>query len=124
MLHPEARAWLDRVLAGGWVPRRTLTPEAARAQLKNTRIAAAPREIHDVQDHIVDGPGSPFAVRIYRPSAAAVLPVVMFFHGGGWVLGDLELGPHAGERAAQLVGRVRHERALPGTGRGEPVVGG
>ncbi len=91
MLHPEARAWLDRSLAAGWVPRRTLTPEAARAQLRNARVRPEARPIHEVRDHTVDGPGGPFEVRVYRPSATAPLPVTMFFHGGGWVLGDLDL---------------------------------
>ena len=91
MLHPEARAWVDRVLSNGWVPRHTLTPELAREQLRNTRIAPLARPLYDVRNHTIDGPGGPLKVRVYRPSDAEALPITMFFHGGGWVLGDLEL---------------------------------
>jgi acetyl esterase len=47
--------------------------------------------VHSVSDRTIpsiDGP--PIPVRIYRPSPAAGLPIVVWFHGGGWVLGNLE----------------------------------
>lgn len=48
-------------------------------------------ELHDVQDsHIPARDGFPIPVRIYRPSAAKGLPLILNFHGGGWVLGNLQ----------------------------------
>ena len=45
--------------------------------------------VHSVEDLMIDGPDSSIPVRIYRPSAAPA-PVHLHFHGGGWVIGDLE----------------------------------
>jgi len=43
------------------------------------------------QDHRIDGPDGPIALRLYRPpSPKSVLPVVVFIHGGGWSVGDLD----------------------------------
>lgn len=53
------------------------------------------RPVHQglrVEDRTIDGPAGPIALRLYWPPEAgdAALPVVMFFHGGGWVVGDLD----------------------------------
>ena len=45
--------------------------------------------VHSVEDLMIDGPDSAIPVRIYRPSAAPA-PVHVHFHGGGWVIGDLD----------------------------------
>jgi acetyl esterase len=44
----------------------------------------------DIEDRLIPGRQSPLPVRIYRPIQEANLPVVVFFHGGGWVLGGLD----------------------------------
>lgn len=46
--------------------------------------------LHEIRDASVPGPAGDIPVRIYRPSDAADLPVLCFYHGGGWVQGDLE----------------------------------
>ncbi|MFS2056229.1 alpha/beta hydrolase, partial [Variovorax sp. CT11-76] len=45
-----------------------------------------------VRDLAADGPHGPIPVRIYRPlaSGAGPLPVLVYYHGGGWVIGDLD----------------------------------
>ncbi|WP_396918252.1 alpha/beta hydrolase [Mycolicibacterium sp.] len=53
------------------------------------------REIHPevvAENRTIDGPAGPVPVRIYRPPAAdgEILPVVVFIHGGGWSVGDLD----------------------------------
>ena len=45
--------------------------------------------VHSVEDRMIDGPAGAIPVRIYRPSAAPV-SVHVHFHGGGWVIGDLD----------------------------------
>jgi acetyl esterase len=45
--------------------------------------------VHSVEDLMIDGPAGAIPVRIYRPSAAPA-PVHVHFHGGGWVIGDLD----------------------------------
>ncbi|CAN3128777.1 alpha/beta hydrolase [Mycobacterium sp. smrl_JER01] len=59
------------------------------------RFAALPRSpLHpevSAQDRTIDGPGGSIPVRIYHPpSDATTLPVVVFIHGGGWTVGDLD----------------------------------
>lgn len=91
LLDPEARIVLERLRRSGWVPRHTLSPAEAREQLRRTASSAPSRPLHDVRDHVIDGPGGALPLRVYRPSTAAPLPALLFFHGGGWVLGDLDL---------------------------------
>src|SRR5258707_13550711 len=71
----------------------TLSPEEARAAMAASRKAAAvePPEIFQTQDFEIPINGHAVKARLYRPVASvAALPMLVFFHGGGWVLGDLE----------------------------------
>jgi acetyl esterase len=43
-----------------------------------------------IADRTIPGPGGPLAIRIYTPRGTRPFPVVVFFHGGGWVVGDLD----------------------------------
>jgi acetyl esterase len=43
-----------------------------------------------VEDVELPGPAGPLPARIYRPAAEGGLPTVVFFHGGGWVIGDID----------------------------------
>ncbi|MFI5296964.1 MAG: alpha/beta hydrolase [Polyangiales bacterium] len=66
---------------------------AARAEfrLQSVAFGGAPIEVGSVTDRTVDGPGGPIRVRRYVPeSPARALPMMIFAHGGGFVLGDLE----------------------------------
>jgi acetyl esterase len=63
------------------------TPTEARAQAAlMAQFAPPPPEVHEVRD--LEAAGLP--ARLYRPSGAAGLPLVVYFHGGGWVIGSLE----------------------------------
>lgn len=54
-------------------------------------LVTAPRTpIHAVDDRVMPGPAGPLNVRIYRPTSVARLPAIVFCHGGGFVLGDLD----------------------------------
>ena len=46
--------------------------------------------VHAVEDRTIPGPAGEIPVRVYRPSAATGLPVLVYLHGGGWVICDLE----------------------------------
>lgn len=73
---------------------RRLPPHVPLAALRdgaNAFMTSAPRpSIHAVRDLTVPGLGGPIAVRLYRPSSEPDLPVILFVHGGGFLLGNLE----------------------------------
>jgi acetyl esterase len=70
----------------------TMTPQSARDALRAlaaSRAAVPPPQVARVDDGHVKGAAGPLAARVYRVSAEPS-PTVVFFHGGGWVAGDLE----------------------------------
>jgi len=70
----------------------TMTPQSARDALRAlaaSRAAIPPPQVQSVSDRQVKGAAGPLAARVYRVSHEAS-PTVVFFHGGGWVAGDLE----------------------------------
>jgi acetyl esterase len=94
MLHPQARALLDFIEARGIPPTHTLSPADARTFYRERRVATQPlpAEVAEVRDLAADGPHGTIPVRLYRPlgSGAGPLPVLVYYHGGGWVIGDLD----------------------------------
>jgi len=94
-LDPQAKAVIDLVIKSGRPPYHTLSPKDARQMFRDTRPASTPPapEIGTVKDMTVEGGAGPIAARLYRPQgvpASTALPGLVFFHGGGWVIGDLE----------------------------------
>ena len=70
----------------------TMTPQSARDALRAlaaARAAVPPPEVESVSDIKVKGAAGPLAARVYR-NGQDKSPTVVFFHGGGWVAGDLE----------------------------------
>jgi acetyl esterase len=61
-----------------------------RAGNKAYLITAPRTPIHAVDDRVLPGPAGPLNVRIYRSTSVARLPAIVFCHGGGFVLGDLD----------------------------------
>ena len=126
MLHPQARALLDFIEARGIPPTHTLSPADARAFYRERRAATQPlpAEVAEVRDLAADGPHGPIPVRLYRPlgaGGAGPLPVLVYYHGGGWVIGDLdthdvlcrELANGAGCAVAAVDYRMGPEHRFP-----------
>jgi acetyl esterase len=99
MLHPQARALLKLIDELGVPPTHTLTPQDARAFYRERRTFTQPDppEVGEVRALEAAGPHGPIPLRLYRPKradgtpgGAAALPVLVYFHGGGWVIGDLD----------------------------------
>jgi acetyl esterase len=97
MLHPEARALLDLIEERKLPPMHTLTPAEARAFYRERRSFTQPAapDVASVRDTQCDGPHGPIPLRVYRPigatrDGAATLPVLVYYHGGGWTIGDLD----------------------------------
>ena len=67
-----------------------ITIDVMRAANKAFLVAVPKTPVHSIEDVSIEGPKGPLALRIYRPSAARDLPAILFCHGGGFVLGDLD----------------------------------
>lgn len=93
-LDPQAEAILQAVRQAGLPEFWQLTPDQAREQYaQRVKRVEWRTEVHQVTDRRIEGPGSAIALRIYRPRAnqpGERLPALVFYHGGGWVIGDLE----------------------------------
>ena len=53
-------------------------------------LKGPPEAVHTVEDLSIEGPGGDLALRLYHPGGAA-RPLLVYLHGGGWVIGDLEI---------------------------------
>jgi len=89
---PEIQALLDQVAASGRPPLQDQSVEQARAF--HDRDAAAlngpASPVAAVGDRLVPGPAGELPVRVYTPEGEPPFPIVVWFHGGGWVVGSLD----------------------------------
>ena len=66
-------------------------PAVSRAQLREMTFGFGGPQIHvGVSDLSIPGPAGPIPARHYRPATSGPAPLVVFYHGGGWVIGDLD----------------------------------
>ena len=91
-LEPQTKALLDAMRASGAsLDFGPMPASEARRKLAQTPMARGDAEpVAQVEDRTIPGPGGEIPVRIYTPDAAGPLPALVYFHGGGWVLGDLD----------------------------------
>jgi acetyl esterase/lipase len=91
VLEPKTQAFVDALAAQGGKPLYELSYADARKVLEDAQKAASVTKLPaDVEDKVFPvGPTGQTSVTIYRPKGAkGTLPVVMYYHGGGWVLGS------------------------------------
>lgn len=91
-VHPQVAALLERVARSPLPPYHTVTPFVARRLYRDTRAALSPKAPEVAETRLVIAEG-PVALRAYRPAGAGAaerLPALVFFHGGGWTIGDLD----------------------------------
>jgi acetyl esterase len=90
-LDPQARTFLDMLAAAGTPPLTEATPEEARtAMAMMMMLGGQPEQRATTEHRVIPGPGGDFPVRVYRPDGPGPHPVVVFFHGGGFVIGGIE----------------------------------
>jgi len=89
---PHIVPLLDLIAAAP--PMHEGSPADAREAFRKLTVEARQPEqvvpVDSVEDVEVPGPDGPLAARVYRPAAPGPVPTVVLFHGGGWVIGDLE----------------------------------
>ena len=88
---PDVTILLETMASLGLPPLQTMTPEEAR---DFTRAAAAARpdgpEVGEVLDGTFPGADGDLAYRLFRPSTPGPHPIIVYYHGGGWVLGSAD----------------------------------
>ena len=94
MLHPQAKALLKLMEERGVPPTHTLSPpDARRFYLERRHVTQPPPpDVGEVKSLQATGPHGAIAMRLYRPLTPGdgPAPVLVYFHGGGWVIGDLD----------------------------------
>ncbi|MRH41158.1 alpha/beta hydrolase fold domain-containing protein [Aquibacillus halophilus] len=87
-LDPQAKLVLDQIKKANNPPKSELSPEKAR-KIAGTNHPLEKPEVGRVEDRTIPGPDGEIPVRIYTPHGQGPFPALIYFHGGGWVLGDL-----------------------------------
>lgn len=91
-LDPRVEAMLQQQEEQG-VPRlETMTPEEARSFITAAanELAGPPTEVASVEELNAIGPGGQIPIRVYTPKGEGPFPVLIYYHGGGWVFGSLD----------------------------------
>ena len=91
-LHPKAKELLEQFAASGIPPLGTLPVAETRALYDsgNVALTGLPEPLAEVDDRSIPGPAGEIPIRIYTPQAPGPLPLLVYFHGGGWVICSLE----------------------------------
>ena len=97
---PEMQAVLDKLAELGAKPLHTLTVEQARAQptpadavaavMAENGIDAGPAAAIATRDILIPGPAGDIMARVYTPAGAGPFPVIVYYHGGGWVIANID----------------------------------
>jgi len=105
-LDPECRMLMDQ-MQGAMRPFNEMSVAEARAAITALATAAgAPEPVAQVEDRTIPGPAGEIPIRVYRPEGQEALPVLVYFHGGGWVIGNLETHDPLCRHLANAVGCV------------------
>ncbi len=122
-LDAHVKALLDQMASLGAPKLWEIGPQAARAAMKLSIFRTNDEPIGAVEDKSFAGPAGAVGVRVYTPVSvrAPLLPGLVFFHGGGFVLGDLEthdglcrsLANESGCRVVSVDYRLAPEHPFP-----------
>ena len=90
-LDPQVARIIEKVAAQDLKPLHVLSPEVAREQMRLLAIGGRRDEVAAVEEIVVDTVDARLPARVYRPlRCESTPPVVVYYHGGGWVIGDLD----------------------------------
>ena len=88
-LDPQVEKVMEQVAALGLPAPNTVSPAEARANALMRPRATGP-DVAKVENRTIPGPDGEVPVRIYTPEGDGPFPILAWYHGGGWVIGDLE----------------------------------
>ena len=89
-LDPHAAEYLRETNQPDAPPVSTLTPAAMREAIvgRIKDFGGLPETVANVGDRQITGPAGSIPIKIYTPEGSGPFPILVYFHGGGWVLGD------------------------------------
>lgn len=89
-VHPQAQQILDGKAAAGGPPLWELTPDEARAGVEaNNAVIPAGPDVESVRDIVIPSQAGGMPARLYSPASPAP-GLIVYYHGGGWVVGSLD----------------------------------
>lgn len=122
-LNPQAEAVLKQMEADNVPDISEMNVPQARVFLQTafSAMVPVPEQVREVSDFTVPGPAGRLPVRLYRPEVGGTPPLVVFYHGGGWVIGSIEshdavcraLANASGCAVASVEYRLAPESAFP-----------
>lgn len=91
-LDPQAKAILDMLEQQGVPPFEEMSVPPARDAMGGFRdLQGEPEPVAAIRDVLATGPDGDLPVRVYHPAPGTSLPLFVYFHGGGWVIGNVEV---------------------------------
>jgi acetyl esterase len=107
-LDPQIKTMIDQLESTGGPGLDDLTVDEARKLLESMKaLDGPPAEVAEVENRTFAGPAGDVPVRIYRPTdASSPQPAVVWFHGGGWVLGSIDVADNTCRALAKKSGAV------------------
>jgi acetyl esterase len=87
-VHPQVQALLERVARSPFPLYHSVLPFVARRIYRDTRAVLAPKSPEVAEVRLLAFGN--YAMRVYRPVLGETLPALVYFHGGGWTIGDLD----------------------------------
>src|SRR5262245_63102689 len=105
-LDPGLKLVLDQLAANPGPQLHELPVAQARAFFDQMQLPRPEVKIAEVEDRKIPGPAGQIPVRIYHPEGSRPLPALVYFHGGGWVIGSLETHDGACRDLANRIGCV------------------
>ena len=106
-LNPQARRMIELLERRG----RRAVPDSTVAEVRaalwdSLEFMGDPEPISRVEDTYIAGPSAELHVRVYTPNGTAPLPGLVYFHGGGWTAGNLQIADRPGRSLANATGCV------------------
>src|SRR5437879_659553 len=91
-LHPQIQQVLKVMAEMNLKPIEAMTPSEARAQMEATARSrkAEPLPVARIAERVIPGPAGDIRLRLYWPNAADPVPAIVYYHGGGHVIGSLD----------------------------------
>src|SRR4029078_3103083 len=88
-VQPDVAAVMEMMAMLDLPPLETMDPDTARAFVEASSAMRQPGpDVGEIVDGTIPGPAGDLSYRLYRPPTDGPHPVVVYFHGGGWVLGN------------------------------------